>query len=362
MGGPRALENGAVIVSLVTVTYRSANVLAQCLASFRREASAAGVTGEVVAIDHSEDDTETAALRTMPIETLLTAPNRGYAAGINLGVAAASGEVIVIANPDIEFLPGSLAALLDGLRAGFTVVGPKLVWDLEARVFLPVPEDPSPRAELRRLRRLRSQQVWERWMVEEVTRMWRLWTADACIGVPMLRGPALAIRSTDFLRLGPWDEGYFLYYEETDWLWRARRRGARLGLAANGTVCHHWGQAAQHLDNRAEIEEASRRRFVSRNYGPASRFLFLRARAQICDVGVDAVRISGPEHLPLGDAPFWLLSPYKHLVPAAGWMNGSTVPTVIVERARGQAWWAAAFDGGPGQWRLAGAWTWEDEV
>ncbi len=361
MGGRGPLENRTVIVSLITVTYRSAEVLPACLASFRREAAAAGVDAEAVAVDHSEDAAEAAVLRRMDIETVLVMPNRGYAAGINAGVAAASGEIIVIANPDVEFLPGSLAGLLNGLEAGFTVVGPKLVWDLEGRVFLPVPEDPSPRRELDRLRRLRSQQAWERWITGAVSEMWRLWTADSIEEAPMLRGPCLAVRRPDFVSLGPWDEGYFLYYEETDWLWRARRRGARLGLAGDAAVCHHWGQATRHLDTRAQIEEASRNRFVKKTYGPWWRFRLRRARARVTDAGAEAVRIPSPRELPRADARLWLLSPYKHLLPAAGWLGDGPLPSVIASRTGEQTWWAAAVDGEPGRWRLAGTWMWGDE-
>lgn len=361
MGGGGAVENGAVTVSLVIVAYRSAGVLPACLASFRREAAVAGVADDVVVVDHSEDETEVAALGGMDIDTVLIRPNGGYAAGINVGVAAAKGDVILIANPDVELLPGSLAALLHGLDDGFTVVGPKLVWDLEGRVFLPVPEDPSPRAERGRLRRLSSQAAWERWLSGAADEMWGVWAAPSCIEVPMLRGPALALKRKDFFRLGPWDEEYFLYYEETDWLWRARKRGARLGLAGDGVVCHHWGHATRGLQMREEIEEASRKRFFAKQFGSLSRLLIRRARRRVTDVGVDAQRIATPEDLPRLEARLWLLSPYRHLLPAAGWLGGGPLPPVIAERTGAGTWWAAAMDGGPGNWRCAGSWVWGEE-
>lgn len=345
-------------ISLVVVAHRSAEVLADCLASFRAEAAAAGVEPDVVVVDHSEDPAEVIALEGMKIDRLLVRPNRGYAAGVNVGVAAAGGEVILIANADVELLPGSLAGLLRGLEAGFTVVGPQLVWDRDGRVFLPVPEDPSPGAELGRLRRLHNQAAWERWLTRAVDEMWDLWQADSCVEVAALRGPVLAVRRHDFLRLGPLDEGYFLYFEETEWLWRARRRGARLGFAGDARVLHHWAHSTRRLDRAGEIEAASRRRFLRRNFGLPARCLRRLALRRVREVGPAAEIIEPPEALPIADADLWLLSFYPHFLPAAGWLSGGTLPRVVVERTARGEWWLAALVGGRGAWRLAGAWRW----
>ena len=48
-------------VSLVVVCHHSSRVLSPCLESFRREATAAGVEAEVVAVEHSEDAAELAS-------------------------------------------------------------------------------------------------------------------------------------------------------------------------------------------------------------------------------------------------------------------------------------------------------------
>ena len=51
------------------------------------------------------------------------------AAGLNAGAAETAGEVLLLANPDISFFPGSVLALLAGVERGFDVVGPQFVWD-----------------------------------------------------------------------------------------------------------------------------------------------------------------------------------------------------------------------------------------
>jgi len=124
-----------VKLSLVVVSHHSSAVLAECLTSFRREAGAAGVESEVVAIEQSEDSNELESVSALGIDRIRVCPNRGYAAGLNVGVTEATGEVLLLANPDIRFLDGSVAALLRALDEGFEVVGPKLVWDADGRVL-----------------------------------------------------------------------------------------------------------------------------------------------------------------------------------------------------------------------------------
>ena len=141
-------------ISLVLVCHRSSEALPECLSSFRRQAAAAGVEAEVVAVEHSEDPEEARRVADAGVDRLLERPNLGYAAGLNAGAAEAHGEVLLLANPDIRFLEGSLDRLLAGLETGFDVVGPQFVWDAEGSVLLPPAEDPGPISEIgRSLRR-----------------------------------------------------------------------------------------------------------------------------------------------------------------------------------------------------------------
>ena len=344
-------------VSLAAVAYRSSTVLPACIASFRREAERAGMDAEVVVVDHSEDGEELERLSALPVDRLLPRPNRGFAAGVNLAVANSCGELVLIANPDIELLPGSLAGLVTTLEAGFAVAGPQLVWDREGEIDLPVPDDPSPRAELHRARRRARRKVWERDLDRYLDTLHACWTARGPLEVPALRGPALLVERETFCELGPWEEGYFLYYEETEWLYRARRRGARLAMAGGARVHHAWGHATRHLDRPDELEERSRRRFVWRNFAPWWR-LALRLAGTGDGAGVRAVEVDGPGEVKLLEADLWVLSPWPHLAPAAGWVGPSGIPRSLPALTASGRWYLAAARREWEHWRIAGAWSW----
>ncbi len=345
-------------VSLVVVCHRSSQVLPRCVESFRREAAAAGVGAEVVAVEHTEDADELAAIAAVGVDRLLERPNRGYAAGLNAGAAEAGGEVLLLANPDIVFFPGSLPGLLERIGRGFDVVGPQFVWDAEGAVLLPPAEDPSPRAELGRALRRRSLTAWSAGLSRTLEQTWRLWTAGETLAVAGLRGALLTVSADTLARLGPFDEGYFLYYEETEWLWRARRRGARLGLAGGAMVQHRWGHSTGRGGGSTEREEVSRRRFFSRNYSGLWRRLLRASGGGSRREPMYIKRLDDAVPVPEDAADLWLASPFPHLVPALGTVRSRAMPPAFLDFCRSWRWVVASAVRSVGGWKVTGAWTW----
>ena len=344
-------------ISLIAVCHHSSKVLPGCVRSFRREAMAAGVEPEVVVVEHSEDDLEANAVEASEPDRMLRQPNRGYAAGLNTGVRVATGDVFFLANPDIEFLSGSVRALVEAVAGGATVAGPQLLWDPDGEVFLPIPDDPSPRAELVRVlnRRWPSLRALER----AVERSWVVWAADKPCRVPSLRGPLLALDRDTASRLGPLDEEYFLYYEETEWLWRARRAGAELVVAPKSRVVHRWGHSTRRNSESVAIEERSRIRFFERNYPRSYRVLLRRLAPKTEPTGVDFVDVAGPAEIPVIETDVWMASIVNSMEPSIGGLGTSMIPSAIEEIVGVDRWYAVAARRVNSRWRLQGRWTWQ---
>jgi GT2 family glycosyltransferase len=53
--------------------------------------------------------------------TIRRKKNGGYAAAVNTGLQAATGDIIIIANNDIEFVPGWLEAITEPLQNGYDI-------------------------------------------------------------------------------------------------------------------------------------------------------------------------------------------------------------------------------------------------
>jgi GT2 family glycosyltransferase len=306
-------------VSLVLVAHRSSEVLPAAVRSFRREAAALGLAAEVVVVEHSEDAVETERAAAAVPDLLLPRPNRGYAAGVNAGLAAARGARLLVGNPDVELLSGSLRPLLASLDGDCDVAGPQLRL---ATVLFPPAEPQTPLRELRRRLAGRSRRAWERHLRRELHAWDRVWSAAAPVEVPALSGALLAFRRALSARLGPWDEEYFLYFEETDWLRRARSQGARLAVVPRAPAVHRWGHSAA-PDVWEERFAASQRRFYRRSFGwRGERVLRVRRRLPVAAAWTPAVAER---------ANRWLLSPSPAGFPAALVEAGSSVD----EAARG---------------------------
>ena len=65
----------------------------------------------------SIDGTPDAIEAELPDVTVLRGPNRGFAAGNNAALRQATGRYVLLLNPDIEILDGSLAELVRAMDA-----------------------------------------------------------------------------------------------------------------------------------------------------------------------------------------------------------------------------------------------------
>ncbi|HSN03121.1 MAG TPA: glycosyltransferase, partial [Acidimicrobiales bacterium] len=97
-------------ISAVVVDYRAGEALAHCVDSLR----ANGVT-EVIVVDNAESPESARNLADEAATVVATGVNLGYGRGVNRGVALATGEYLIVSNPDILVHDGAVAVLVDHL-------------------------------------------------------------------------------------------------------------------------------------------------------------------------------------------------------------------------------------------------------
>jgi GT2 family glycosyltransferase len=166
---------------------------------------------------------------------------RGYAANINAGVAATTGELILVSNPDAVPEPDSVAILrafmADHARCG--VAGPQLTdpdgaWQPSRRSFPTVRGTLIRRTPLRRLRppleHQRDHYLLDERPTEPVPTDWML-------------GGCLLLRRTMLEELGGFDAGFRMYGEEIDLCYRAAKAGWERWYVPAAVVRHRWDAA-----------------------------------------------------------------------------------------------------------------------
>jgi len=156
------------------------------------------------------------------LDYLHDAVNPGFGAGHNAAFSRLNGcDLFLVANPDLEFsedsLLGALIFFSDYPRVG--VLSPLLVEDNGERpgCFRP----PSIRGLFVRWLGFTAQQ--SQWVARYECRDWDI--NQPVMNPPMMSGCCMMFRSEIFGRLGGFDPGYFLYFEDFDLSLRAGTAG-----------------------------------------------------------------------------------------------------------------------------------------
>jgi N-acetylglucosaminyl-diphospho-decaprenol L-rhamnosyltransferase len=243
----------------VVVNHDAGDALGRCVESLLAE----GLTKLVVVDNGSVDGSvEALALSHPGTEILKSSRNRGYGAGVNLGLAHVGSELVLVSNPDVVLHPGAIAALESELAATPTLafVGPRIeepdgsrypsarrfpsLVDAAGHALLgPV----APRNRFTRRYRMEDSEPSSTTEVD--------WVSGACF---LARRRALS-------ELGGFDEAYFMYAEDVDLCWRARRAGWSVAYAPTAVVTHLHGVSTSRRPYQMLVaHHVSALRFASR--------------------------------------------------------------------------------------------------
>lgn len=232
-----------VDVVFVLVHYRTPNRLARAVEEAQQELRRSNLRFEIVVVDNSGDVDGGVLSETCRV--LLPKTNLGYAAAANLAFRSARARYLVLSNPDVAMQPGCLRELIRACPTG-GVVGPSFYWDDEQRLKLPPTELQGTTLVTRVLARWSTKRA-----QDSRRRAWRRharrhWRATAEHPSYYLSGALLMFDAQAIEQVGPLDENFRLYFEETDWLRRAKELGVEALLVPRAVATHSFNQSAQH--------------------------------------------------------------------------------------------------------------------
>lgn len=102
-------------ISVLVVTWRTPGVAVQCVATALRELD--GLDAEIVVVDNASGDGTAQRLEAefggeARVRIIANSTNRGFAGGNNDALAASTGEVVVVCNPDVHLRRAAVDRLL----------------------------------------------------------------------------------------------------------------------------------------------------------------------------------------------------------------------------------------------------------
>jgi N-acetylglucosaminyl-diphospho-decaprenol L-rhamnosyltransferase len=218
-------------VSAIVVTHNAAGWIERCLQSLD------GTGADVIVVDNASTDGTPALVREkFPDARVLEEENRGFGAGNNAGMRAASGRYFMLLNPDAWLTDGALEKLVAfaNEHPEAAIVGPRLL-NPDGSLQRSVRGYPSPwriATEYFFLRKLGPKtHALNAFFGEQFDH-------ESVREAEYLFGACMLVRREAVDSVGGFDEDFFLMSEEVDWCYRFRQAGWKVLFYPGAEVFH----------------------------------------------------------------------------------------------------------------------------
>ena len=253
-------------VTIVIVTYESADVIEGCLESIARHAASCRT---LVVDNASRDDTRARASRFDFAHVLEMPGNEGFSCANNRGLREVTTEFALVLNPDARLtettLPGLLAAAARS-RDG-AAFGP-LTQHEDGRPQVSFGPDLGLLSEFAQRRLVTGVKSGNpaaiaRWTALSATERRVDWISGSC----------MLLRIESLRAVGGFDERYFLYEEDADLCLRLRLAGYAVVFTPEARVIHALGTTMAKMSGRArEAYDRSHRLYYRLHRNALERF------------------------------------------------------------------------------------------
>ena len=255
------------------INYRTGEMTIACVVSVLEDLlNSPGIHAHIAIVDNASGDgsadeiAEWIAMQPegTPVSLVRSPRNTGFSGGHNQGIGAARGRYYLVLNSDAVVKPGFTRAMLDAAEAQPRggLFAPRIDYDdgpQQNSCF----RVPSPASEL-----MRGAQT------GPVTKVFRNYVvaldmppAPEQIGWASFAG--ILLRAEMIEQVGLMDEGYFLYFEDTEYCLRARRAGWEIIYVPEARFVHFRGGSAP-VKSLAKV----RKRLPKYYYASRTRLLY----------------------------------------------------------------------------------------
>lgn len=230
------------MLSIILVNYYSAELLINCLSSIHNQEEQ--VLQEIIVVDNSKDlsGKENVLVQFPKISWLDIGYNAGFARANNMGIKHASGDTILLLNPDTIILNNAITNAYKKLQnSDYVASGVQLL-----------NEDDSPQISgnyamkggLNYLLPLPYLGNILKWIGERANiKKPNIPDASTTVEVDWINGAFLMVKKTAIEKAGLLDEDFFLYAEEAEWCSRLKKVG-KLCIFGSEKIIHLQGETA----------------------------------------------------------------------------------------------------------------------
>ena len=260
-----AQNDSSLALSICIVNWNTRDYLRECLTSIAQYPPQRAY--ETVVVDNASTDgsAEMVGAQFPQVRVIANDRNEQYARANNQAIEAGSGQMILLLNPDVRVLEGTIVRLLEFMDANPAAgaCAPKLLHP-DGRVQRSVRSFPTPGALLADL--LGLARIIPR---SRILGRYRLtyWDYDSVREVDQPMASALMIRRRALLQVGLFDEQFPLFFNDVDLCYRLRKAAWRIYFVPDACAIHHVGASTAQARRQAlRLSREGLARFYRKHY------------------------------------------------------------------------------------------------
>lgn len=207
--------------------------------------------GDIIVVDNSSSNDLSEWCSNTGVDYIDFGENLGYSGGNNVGIRHSlrrgGNEHILILNPDIDINEEDIVKLQSSREGSdYSIISPVIVNGDD----VPVNQFPTPEGDLFR---------WVGLLPALPNRGSNIKPVDHAHGSCML------ISNSVFEQIGYLNESFFMYYEEIEFCYRARRENIKIGQCQNVNVTHNQPVIQTRFESSNQVYLDFRNRFLASN-------------------------------------------------------------------------------------------------
>lgn len=253
-------------LSIIIISFNTKELTLDCLKSIY--ATAVDLNPEVIVIDNASTDSSAPAITTQfpQVKLIKNSRNLGFTKANNQGIKAGRGDYVMLLNSDTIVSPGAIQALIDFM-------------DYHPRVGIAAPQLLNPDGSIQPnggfLPRLSNIIAWmlfiddlpfvSPWFWSYQLRYLPKFSRTREMG--WLQGAALVLRRQTLEEIGPLDENIFMYAEDVEICYRARKSGWQVMLLPQAQIIHKGFQSGS--SEKAILGEYQGLKYIFQKHKPA---------------------------------------------------------------------------------------------
>ena len=228
-------------LSIIIVSWNVESLLRKCLKSIYKDP--VGMMSEVFVIDNLSNDKTVEMVKTEfpQVKLIANTVNAGFAKANNQGIKEATGDYILLLNPDTELFPDTLSKSIEFMAANYDcgIMGPQMLY-ADRKLQPSVRRFPTIWPILLMLLKapkiLKNIKAINYYLATDFDYS-KLQEVDQVMGAYMMT----ARKALD--KVGLFDEKFFIWFEEVDLCLRARKAGFKIYYNPKAQIIHHGGQS-----------------------------------------------------------------------------------------------------------------------